>query len=61
MAKKTQAETTTTVKLLKSCVVGGEGKIIDLEPSQANHLINMGYAEIPSGESGPKNQDTPKD
>ena len=60
MAKKTQAEPTTTVKLLKSCVIGGEGKIIELEPSQANHLIDMGYAEIPSGESGQENKDTPK-
>lgn len=65
MAKKAQTveevKTTITVKLLKSCVPGGAGSIVDLEPTRANHLINMGYAEeISSGESGQKNQDTPQ-
>lgn len=60
MAKKTHT-TTTTVKLLKSCVRGGADSIVELENSVANHLILYGYAEISSGQSGQKNTDSEKD
>lgn len=67
MAKKVQTveevkQPTITVRLLKTCVPGGAGAIVELEPSRAKHLILMEYAEeISSGESGQKNTDTPTD
>lgn len=51
-------EATISVKIIKACVFA-EDTTQQLDAFTAQHLINMGYAEISSGESGQESQDTP--
>ena len=64
MAKKQtsseNAESVVSVKITKGCIYA-EGTIQELDPYTAQHIINMGYGEISSGESGQEDQDTAKD
>lgn len=64
MAKKQASsentESVVSVKITKDCIYA-EGTIQELDAYTAQHLINMGYGEISSGESGQENQDSAKD
>ena len=64
MAKKltiiTGGTDSVSVKITKGCIYA-EGTIQELDPYTAQHIINMGYGEISSGESGQEDQDTAKD